>query len=171
MSFRRDCFPSLAMTAGGPSLRGPQRRSNLVPIAAAVFIALLSAAPAQAYRLLVSNEKDNTITVVAGDTLEIVRTVSVGARPRGMALSPDGNKAYLCTSDANHIEILDLATLTVAGTGYQVYVITTHVNMTGSESGTRDQTWWWSPALGMPLQWHEGLSGSRSGASYTAFFR
>ena len=83
--------------------------------AAAVVIPLLSSS-AEAYRLLVSNEKDNTVTVLAGDTLDIIKTVPVGARPRGMALSPDGGKAYICTSDANHIEILDLASLSLAGT-------------------------------------------------------
>src|SRR3954469_22605204 len=83
---------------------------------AVVSTLILAPAPAAAHRLLVSNEKDNTVTVLAGDTLAIIKTVPVGARPRGMALSPDGGKAYVCTSDANQIEILDLASLSLAGT-------------------------------------------------------
>ena len=89
-------------------------RRGLLTATALTFALLISRA--EAYRLLVSNEKDNTVTVVAGDTLEIVKTIPVGARPRGMALSPDGGTAYVCTSDANHIEVLDLANLSLSGT-------------------------------------------------------
>jgi hypothetical protein len=39
--------------------------------------------------------------------------------------------------------------------------------MTGDEKGTRDQRWWFSPDLGVPLKWHESLKGSRSGATYS----
>ena len=57
--------------------------------------------------------------------------------------------------------------LTVGGRSYLTYVIDTHVDMSGSESGTRDQRWWYSPELAMPLKWHESLSGKRSGATYS----
>ncbi len=40
----------------------------------------------------------------------------VGARPRGIVLSQDGRFLYICTSDADHIEVLDLASLTVTRT-------------------------------------------------------
>ena len=79
----------------------------------AVACLLLSPA-ARAEHLLVSNEKDNTITVIDGATLEVVKTVPVGARPRGIVLSKDGKSLYICTSDADHIEMLDLASLTVS---------------------------------------------------------
>src|SRR4051794_9101593 len=57
--------------------------------------------------------------------------------------------------------------VTISGHSYLTYVIDTTVSMTGSESGSRQQRWWWSPELGMPVKWHESLSGSRSGASYS----
>jgi hypothetical protein len=57
--------------------------------------------------------------------------------------------------------------LSVGGTRYQVYEIVTKLAMTGSETGERDQTWWYAPALGMPLKFSESLHGQRSGASYT----
>jgi PQQ-dependent catabolism-associated beta-propeller protein len=75
--------------------------------------ALLCAGPAAAYRIFVSNEKDDTITVLDGASLSILKTVDVGARPRGIVLSHDGKSLYICTSDADHIEVLDLASLTV----------------------------------------------------------
>ena len=78
--------------------------------------AFLFAAPACAERILVSNEKDNTITVLDGQSLEPIATVPVGARPRGIVLSRDGKSLYICASDADQIEVLDLATLKVTRT-------------------------------------------------------
>jgi YVTN family beta-propeller protein len=38
--------------------------------------------------IFVSNEKDNTITVLNADTLETIKTIKVARRPRGIILSP-----------------------------------------------------------------------------------
>ena len=43
----------------------------------------------------------------------VTTTVPVGDRPRGIVLSKDGKSLYICASDSDHIEVLDLATLTV----------------------------------------------------------
>ena len=45
--------------------------------------------------------------------METVATVPVGERPRGITLSHDKKLLYICTSDADHIEVLDLETLQV----------------------------------------------------------
>jgi hypothetical protein len=58
--------------------------------------------------------------------------------------------------------------LSVGGKSYLVYIIDTTVKMSGSESGTRTQRWWYAPALGLPLKWHEAETGARSGATYKA---
>jgi hypothetical protein len=75
----------------------------------------------------------------------------------------DANRTEAATS-----KVTGTSRVSVAGRSYLVYVIDTHIDMTGSESGTRDQTWWYAPSLGVPLRWHEALSGSRSGATYSA---
>ena len=59
----------------------------------------------------VSNEKDNTITVVDSATMEVVKTVNVGQRPRGITISHDGKFIYLCASDDDTIEVIDTASL------------------------------------------------------------
>src|SRR6266404_3939727 len=69
-------------------------------------VCLALAGPVAAERIFVSNEKDNTIAVLDGKTLSLVKTVAVGARPRGIVLSNDGNALYICASDADHIEVL-----------------------------------------------------------------
>jgi len=95
-------------------------RPMALPIPAAVSVAarsllfalgtLLASSPAVAYEVYVSNERDNTISVIDGESLEVVRTLEVGERPRGIVLSGDGTRLYVCTSDDDHVETLDLVT-------------------------------------------------------------
>lgn len=66
--------------------------------------------PVFAYSVYVSNEKDNTISVIDGDSLELVETIEVGERPRGIVVSKDGRYLYICASDDDRIEVLDLLT-------------------------------------------------------------
>jgi hypothetical protein len=70
-------------------------------------------------------------------------------------------------TERGSFEVVGQTTVTVAGQSYRTWVIDAHVSMSGDESGTRDQRWWWSPDLAMPLKWHESLSGKRSGATYS----
>ncbi|HAQ87466.1 MAG TPA: hypothetical protein DCR78_13615, partial [Pseudomonas sp.] len=59
-------------------------------LAAAVSCALACAsASTLAATAYVSNEKDDTVSVIDLDTLETVETLDVGQRPRGLTLSRD----------------------------------------------------------------------------------
>ena len=75
----------------------------------ALVLLRLAVTGAAADTIYVSNEKDNTITVVDGASLTLVKTIPVGQRPRGIVLSKDENSLYICASDSDHIEVLDLA--------------------------------------------------------------
>lgn len=79
-------------------------------LTAPLALVLLAPQYAGAYTIYVSNEKDNTISVIDGETLEVIDTIEVGERPRGIVLSEDDKLLYMCTSDEDHIEILDLET-------------------------------------------------------------
>ena len=48
-------------------------------------------------------------------TLEGVNTVAVGQRPRGIVLSPDFSRLYICTSDGDRVEMWDPVALTKIG--------------------------------------------------------
>ena len=97
-----------------PSLSSRCRSGAHLPaLALFVGVGLMGATDADAYTVYVSSEKDNNITVIDGESLKVLETVPVGARPRGIALSKDGKSLYICTSDADHIEELDLDTLKV----------------------------------------------------------
>jgi hypothetical protein len=64
-------------------------------------------------------------------------------------------------------QVVKKTSLSVQGKSYAVYEIATKLTMTGSETGTRDQVWWYSPQLAMPLKFSESLQGQRSGAKYS----
>ncbi len=82
---------------------------------AAMAAAILAMAPATwaagTGYLFVSSEKDHAITVLDGESYEIVKQIRTAARPRHLAFSPDRSRLYAACGDGNAIEIIDVATL------------------------------------------------------------
>src|SRR5256885_1308426 len=110
----------------------PIRRSSMIDRTAPLRTALLaplclasaSPAPARDPQLWVSNEVSNTISVIAPRSNAVTATITVGRRPRGMALSPDrrtvyvapdGRRAYVTAEAGGNVTILDVATDSVLG--------------------------------------------------------
>ncbi len=54
------------------------------------LLLMATSVPALAYTAYVSNERDNTISVVDLDQMKTVKTVPVGQRPRGITMTKDG---------------------------------------------------------------------------------
>ena len=50
---------------------------------------LLTYSIACAYTVYITNEKDNTVSIIDSVKLEVIKTVKVGQRPRGVILSKD----------------------------------------------------------------------------------
>ena len=50
------------------------------------------------YRVYVTNESSGDLTVIAGGTHEVLATVPLGKRPRGLAVSPDGRQLFVALS-------------------------------------------------------------------------
>lgn len=73
----------------------------------ALAAATLLAAPALADEIWVTNEKDDTISVIDIDTLEVVRTIPTGERPRGITFSKDHSVVYICASDSDAVQVMD----------------------------------------------------------------
>ena len=86
--FHRSTLPALGLAA-----------SLLIPTAAS------------AYTVYISNEKDNTVSVIDSTTLEVVKTVKVGQRPRGVILSKDHRWLLVCASDDNSVQVYDARTM------------------------------------------------------------
>ncbi|MGB6176208.1 MAG: hypothetical protein WBF43_07705, partial [Methylocella sp.] len=97
-----------------------RERSKAHPLASSVFalnvLAFVTASPAAAFTAYVSNEKGNSITIIDTDKMEITKTVQVGHRPRGIALSQDGGELFICAGDDDLIQILDTKKLSITGT-------------------------------------------------------
>ncbi len=70
----------------------------------------LSASPAFADHVYVTNEKDDTVSVIDVKTLEVIKTIPVGERPRGIILSKDKKHVYICASDSDTVQVMELAT-------------------------------------------------------------
>lgn len=66
--------------------------SCLIPAARA------TAAPAEDYRVFVTNERSGDITVIDGRTWQVIDTVPFGKRPRGIHASRDGRRLYVALS-------------------------------------------------------------------------
>jgi YVTN family beta-propeller protein len=72
--------------------------------------------PAAPARIYVSNQLDNTVSVIDGDTRKIVATVRVGVSPAQMAASRDRRSVYIANTGSNTVSVLDTDTNTVAKT-------------------------------------------------------
>jgi YVTN family beta-propeller protein len=53
---------------------------------------------APAFEVYVSNEKSGDVTVIDGANFNVLATISVGKRPRGIHSSPDGKSVYVALS-------------------------------------------------------------------------
>lgn len=57
-----------------------------------------SQASAPAYRIYVTNERSGDLSIIDSATLEVIATVPLGKRPRGIHASPDGQTIYVALS-------------------------------------------------------------------------
>jgi YVTN family beta-propeller protein len=71
------------------------RNIALCAALAAGFPASLEAATYQVY---VTNERSGDVTVIDGGNLQVVATIPVGKRPRGIHVSPNGKVVYIALS-------------------------------------------------------------------------
>ena len=71
---------------------------------------LLAAGNAVASTAWVSNEKDNSLSLIDMQTLLVTDTLPVGQRPRGLLLSHDHKLLYICASDSDRVQVMDVAT-------------------------------------------------------------
>lgn len=86
--------------------------------AAAAICGALAAGPAGAAgtgHIFVSNESDDTVSVIDGERLEVIATVRTGVRPRDMRWTPDKARLLIAASGSDRIEVLDVEALEVVG--------------------------------------------------------
>ena len=59
----------------------------------------------------ITNEKDNTVSVIDIKKKKVINTVKVGQRPRGIIMSNDGKLVLICASDDDRVEVRAAETL------------------------------------------------------------
>ena len=83
-------------------------------LATVVLIGL--ARPAGAAMAYVSNEKSNTVSVIDTAKWEVVKTIKVGQRPRGIAYTKDEKFVLVAVGDDDTIQMIDTKTQEVTDT-------------------------------------------------------
>src|SRR5512134_2916132 len=71
---------------------------------------------AAGFKVYVSNEKDNSISVIDSERLVVIDTFKVGQRPRGITLTKDGRLLLVCASDDDTVQAIDRQSGRVAKT-------------------------------------------------------
>jgi YVTN family beta-propeller protein len=72
--------------------------------------------PAAPWRIYVTNQLDNTASVIDGRSRKIVATVRVGVSPAQMAASPDRKSVYIVNTGSNTVSVLNTDDNTIART-------------------------------------------------------
>ena len=67
--------------------------------------------PASAFTAYVSNEKDNTLSVIDTSEWQVVKTIKVGQRPRGIAYTKDQKFVLVAVGDDDTIQMIDTRTI------------------------------------------------------------
>src|SRR6266478_907453 len=64
-------------------------------------------------RVFVTNEKSDDVTVIDATTRTVIKTIAVGKRPRGVAVSPDGRRVFVANSNSDSVSVLDATSLSI----------------------------------------------------------
>src|SRR6478609_4632106 len=86
-------------------------RLMLVPV-----LSLVLSAEAGAYTAYVSNERSNTVSVIDTNKWEVIKTIKVGQRPRGIAHTKDQKYVLVAVGDDDTIQMIDTQTNQVVDT-------------------------------------------------------
>jgi len=82
---------------------------------ALLALALAATGPALAGAAYVTNEKGDSVSIIDTAKMQTTKTVAIGQRPRGLALSKDGAFLFVCLGDDDTIAILDTKSLRIVG--------------------------------------------------------
>src|SRR3981081_1798723 len=90
------------------------RRTPMLRLLLGLCACAFAASPAGAYLAYVSNEKSNTVSVIDTAKWEVVRTIKVGQRPRGIEFTRDQKYVLVAVGDDDTIQMIDTKTNQIA---------------------------------------------------------
>jgi PQQ-dependent catabolism-associated beta-propeller protein len=99
-------------------LRTSKRRwlKIIMVFAACVILPVVSDSAAAELRVFVTSEKSNDVTVIAVENQKVLATIPVGKRPRGITVSPNGQRVYVANSNSDNVSVIDAKSLQVIDT-------------------------------------------------------
>ena len=68
--------------------------------------------------ILVTNEKSDSVSLIDLTTLELIKEIKVGKRPRGLGLAPDKSEIYVAVSGENKIKVIETDNFQITRTFY-----------------------------------------------------
>ena len=109
-------FTNIHSLSHQPLHRTTLRRFSIVPFLMLSMAAGLGTTTARAQtRVYVTNFLDNTVSVIDSGSNTVVATIVVGGSPLGIAITPDGTRAYV-TTGTNTVSAIDTGTNIVVAT-------------------------------------------------------
>src|SRR5678816_897137 len=75
------------------------------------FMISLECCSASAELVFVANSGSGTLSVIDSDSATVIRTISVGGRPKHVEPSPDGTRVYVTNQGSNSVSVIDTASL------------------------------------------------------------
>ena len=92
--------------------------------------AVLEAPPKMLYRALVADQGSDTVSVLDLQTGHTLASIPVGSSPLGIALTPDGKRAYVNNQGDSTVTVIDTVTNTTVGAPIPVVARPTSVAIT-----------------------------------------
>src|ERR1051325_6768547 len=83
-----------------PAIREKRWRAATLALIALLLIVFSGASEGAELRVFVTNEKSDNVTVFRASDGQVLATIPVGKRPRGIAASPDGTRLFNANSDS-----------------------------------------------------------------------
>src|SRR5439155_21490347 len=96
--------------------QGHAMNRRLAPLVLLAALVLGHARAGAEMRVFVTNEKSDDVTVIDATTRTVLKTIPVGKRPRGVAVSPDGRRVYVTHSNSDTLSVIDAGSLAVLRT-------------------------------------------------------
>src|ERR1700689_1045993 len=79
-------------------------------------LSVIVAGEASAFTAYVSNEKGNTVSVIDTNKWQVVKSIKVGQRPRGIAFTKDQKYVLVAVGDDDTIQMIDTGSNKVVDT-------------------------------------------------------
>jgi len=89
---------------------------NAVNIGNSPVIASITATPVTSGFAYITNQVDNTVSVIDISTNTVVKTIPVGSVPNGVAVSQDNSKVYISNFGSDNVSVIDASSNTVTAT-------------------------------------------------------